>query len=154
MNIFPPVNRAVFLVTISLSAVTTSELPAASPTPGDASLEVIATNGAGVEKHLFSQGDVVPMLMIRQNQTVPVTLQFPSARPGTQLAAVPLDGGQIGGGNLVVLPTSRTAFTFSPGAEPGRYRVMVYMPPKQYLLEFYVVDPNHPPRQQRPGSGH
>ena len=90
------------------------------------------------------------MLMVRPNQVVPVTLQFPSAWAGTPLAATPLDGGKIGGGGLVVLPTGRAMFTFSPGPVPGRYRVAVYMPGEQYLLEFYVVDPNHHPRQQRP----
>jgi hypothetical protein len=137
---------------LAASLSTLEASPAATPSPAPA-LEVIATNGAGQEKHLSSYQGVVPMLMIRQNQTVPVTLQFPSARPGTQLAAVPLDGGRIDGG-LVVLPTGSAMFTFSPGAVPGRYRVMVYMPPEQYLLEFYVVDPNRSPWQPRPGSRH
>ena len=119
------------------------------------SLEVIATNGAGKEKHLLSQEGVVPMLMVKPNQTVPVTLQFPTAAAGTPVAFTPLDGGRIaGGGNGVVLPTGRTLFTFSPGAVPGRYRVMVYTPGQQHLLEFYVVDPNHSPWPQRPGSSH
>ena len=93
------------------------------------------------------------MLMVRPNQVVPVTLQFPSARAGIPVAVTPLDGGRIsGGGNGVILPTGRMLFTFSPGAMPGRYRVMVYLPGQQNLLEFYVVDPAHPPQQHRPGS--
>ena len=116
---------------------------------------MIATNGAGREKHLPSINGVVPMLMVRPNQTVPVTLQFPSAQAGTPVAVTALDGGRIsGGGNGVVLPTGRMLFTFSPGAMPGRYRVMVYLPGQQNLLEFYVVDPAHPPQQHRPGSTH
>jgi uncharacterized membrane protein len=111
---------------------------------------MIAPNGAGREKHLSSLNGVVPMLMVRPHQVVPVTLQFPAAAAGTTVAVTPLDGGRIGGGNGVVLPTGRTLFTFSPGPMPGRYRVAVYMPGEQYLLEFYVVDPNHHPRQQRP----
>ena len=134
----------------SLSTLQASPPDTPSPAP---SLEMIATNGAGREKHLFSQNGVVPMLMVRPNQTVPVTLQFPAAMAGTPVAVSPLDGGRIGGGNGVVLPTGRTLFTFSPGAMPGRYRVALYIPGEQYLLEFYVVDPNHHPWQQRPGRG-
>jgi hypothetical protein len=141
-----PLFIALLLLSLSLS-----RLPAQSfAGPASGSLEVIATNGAGKERHLSSIAGVVPMLMVRPNQVVPVTLQFPAAMAGTQLAAVPLDGGRVGGGNLVVLPTGRTLFTFSPGAMPGRYRVMVYVPGEQYLLEFYVVDPNNPPFQKRP----
>jgi hypothetical protein len=125
------------------------------PSPVEPQIEMIATNGAGREKHLPSINGVVPMLMVRPNQTVPVTLQFPSAQAGTSVAVTPLDGGRIsGGGNGVVLPTGQMLFTFSPGAMPGRYRVMVYLPGQQHLLEFYVVDPNHSPWQQRPGSSH
>ena len=149
MNAWLPLGLA---LAASLSTLHAS--PPATPSPAP-SLEVIATNGAGREKHLSSINGVVPMVMVRPNQTVPVTLQFPSAQAGTPVAIVPLDGGRIGGGgNGVVLPTGRMLFTFSPGAMPGRYRVMVYLPGQQHLLEFYVVDPNHSPWQQRPGSGH
>ena len=126
--------------------------PPATPSPA-AALEVIARNGADKEKHLTSSNGVVPLLMVRPNQVVPVTLQFPSAQAGTPVAVMPLDGGKIGGGNLVVLPTGRAMFTFSPGAVPGRYRVEVRTPFEQHLLEFYVVDPNNPPQRQRPGGG-
>jgi hypothetical protein len=96
---------------------------------------------------------MVPMLMVRQNQTVSVTLQFPTTAAGTPVAFTPLDGGRIAGdGNGVVSPTGRMLFTFNPGAMFGRYRVMVYTPTERHLLEFYVVDPNHPPRQRRLGS--
>ena len=55
-------------------------------------LEVITTNGAGNEKHLSSINGIVPMVMVRRNQTVPITLQFPSDKAGTRVAAMPLDG--------------------------------------------------------------
>ncbi|MEY2510601.1 MAG: hypothetical protein QOE26_1364 [Verrucomicrobiota bacterium] len=149
----------VILASFGLSAIALREAsaqsPSAVPSPSAASLEVIARNGADKEKHLFSEDGRVPMLMVRQNQTVPVTLQFPSAQAGTPVAVVPLDGGRIGGGgNGVVLPTGRMLFIFSPGAMPGRYRVMVYLPGQQHLIEFYVVDPNHSPWQKRPVSSH
>lgn len=124
-----------------------SESPA--PTPVAAELEVIATNGAGREEHLGSINGRVPMLMVRQNQTVPVKLQFPSDRAGTPVAAMPLDGGEVTGGHLVILPTGRVIFTFKPGGAPGRYRLLVQTPGDQHLLEFYVVDPNNPPQSQR-----
>jgi hypothetical protein len=145
-------------VALAVAGLDSIVIPATSaqvaPSQNTTSLEVIARNGADQEKHLFSQDGVVPMLVVRPNQTVPVTLQFPTAKAGTPVAFTPLDGGQIGGGNGVVLPTGRSLFTFNPGALPGRYRVMVYMAADQYLLEFYAVDPNHSPWQHRPGSGH
>ena len=125
-----------------------SRLPAQSPVePSSGALDVIATNGAGKEKHLSSINGIVPMVMVRPNQVVPVTLQFPAAAAGTPVVVVPLDGGNIGGGDPLLLPTGETMFTFSPGALPGRYRVEVRTPGEHHLLEFYVVDPAHPPRR-------
>ena len=147
MNCWLPLG---LVLTTSLSTLQASPPATASPAP---SLEVIVRNGADKEKHLFSQDGVVPVVMVRPNQTVPVTLQFPIGAAGTPVAATPLDGGRTEGGN-VVLPTGRAMFTFSPGAVPGRYRVMVYTPGQQHVLEFCVVDPNHPPQQHRPGSSH
>lgn len=115
---------------------------------------MIARNGADKEKHRFSVDGVVPAFVVRPNQTVPVTLQFPTDAAGTPVAVTPLDGGRIGGGNDAVLPNGRWLFTFSPGAMFGRYRVMVYTPGQQYLLEFYVADRDHSPWQQRPGTSH
>ncbi|MFN2622714.1 MAG: hypothetical protein ABR611_07705 [Chthoniobacterales bacterium] len=112
-------------------------------------LEVIATNGAGNEKHLSSINGVVPMVMVRPNQIVPITLQFPTDKAGTPIAASPLDGGRINGGNMTVLPTGKVVFTFSPGPVSGRYRVMIRTPREEHLLEFYVVDPSNPPQQPR-----
>ena len=144
MNPWLPLGLA---LTTSLSTLQASPPETPSPAP---SLEMIATNGAGRDKHLSSLNGIVPMLLVRPNQTIPVTLQFPAAAAGTPVAVTPLDGGRISGGNPVVLPTGRTLFTFSPGAMPGRYRVVVQTPLERHLLEFYVVDANHHPRQQRP----
>lgn len=107
-------------------------------------------NGAGTEKRLSSIEGVVPLVLVRANQVVPVTLHFPSDKVGLPVAAVPLDGGAINGERLVVLPTGKVLFTFNPGPQPGRYRLLVQTPLEQHLLEFYVVDPNNPLR--RPGT--
>jgi hypothetical protein len=123
-----------------------SRLHAQSPVePSSGALDVIATNGAGEEKHLASINGVVPMVMVRPNQTVPITLQFPSDKAGTRVAAMPLDGGSINRNDLVVLPTGGVIFTFKPSAAPGRYRLLVQTPSEQHVLEFYVVDPANPP---------
>src|SRR5437868_10073570 len=58
-------------------------------------LEVIATNGAGVEKHLFSHNGVVNQLVVKPNEAVPVTLQFPVEKAGTRVAVGSLDGGDV-----------------------------------------------------------
>lgn len=122
--------------------------------PGQISpeLEVIVTNGAGKEKHLRSLNGVVPMVLVRPNQAVPITLQFPIDTAGTPVMAMPLDGGEINGGNLAVLSTGKVVFTFRPVPAPGRYRLVVRTPAQEHLLEFYVVDANHHPFRPRPGS--
>jgi hypothetical protein len=141
---------AVALNSIAVPAAIAQESGAGQ---NDTPLEVIARDGADKEKHLFSMNGTVPMLRVRQNQTVPLTLQFPATAAGMPVALVPLDGGRVsGGGNGRVLPTGRMLFTFQPGAIAGRYRVMLDMPGEQHLLEFYVVDPAHPPF--RPRAGH
>jgi len=124
---------------------TYAQMPVSTPAQSPLALEVIATDGAGREKHLPSINGVVPMVMVRPNQTVPITLQFPSDKAGTRVAAMPLDGGSINGNDLVVLPTGRVIFTFKPSAAPGRYRLLVQTPSEQHVLEFYVVDPANPP---------
>jgi hypothetical protein len=123
-----------------------SRLHAQSPVePSCGALEVIATNGAGDEEHLSSINGVVPLVMVGPNETVPITLQFPSDKAGTRVAAIPLDGGSTNSNDLVVLPTGGVIFTFQPGAAPGRYRLLVQTPSEQHVLEFYVVDPANPP---------
>jgi hypothetical protein len=127
---------------LALSQVVTS-------TPATAQLEVTAANGAGHEKHLASFNGIVPMVMVRPNQTVPITLQFPTSKVGTAVAATPLDGGRINRDDLIILPTGQVIFTFNPGPAFGRYRVMLQTALEQHLLEFYVVDPANPPQKRR-----
>jgi hypothetical protein len=67
------------------------------------------------------------------------------------VAAMPLDGGEVNGGNMVVLLTGKVVFTFKPVPVPGRYRLLVQTATaEEHLLEFYVVDPNNPPFKRRP----
>jgi hypothetical protein len=140
---------SVILASFALSSIALREAsaqsPSAVPAPSAVPLEVIARNGADEEKHLFSEDGRVPMVMVRPNQTVPITLQFPSDKAGTLVAAMPLDGGSINRNDLVVLPTGGVIFTFTPSAAPGRYRLLVQTPSEQHVLEFYVVDPANPP---------
>ena len=137
---------SVIVACSGLSSIAPRAATGQVPVQNSTALEVIARNGADKEVHLTSSDGVVPMVLVRPNQTVPVTLQFPAARAGTSLAVTPLDGGRVNG-NLTVLPTGKMLFTFSPGPVPGRYRVTVHIPPEQYLLEFYVVDPANPPQK-------
>jgi hypothetical protein len=128
-----------------------SPLPAQSTSQtSSGALEVFTTNGANQEKRLRSDDGIVPLVLVRPNQVVPITLQFPADKAGTRVAATPLDGGRVTGGTPTVLPTGRVVLTFSPGPAPGRYRIVVQTPGEQHLLEFYVADPNNHPRHQRP----
>ena len=106
-------------------------------------LEVVATNGAGVEKHLFSHNGVVNQLVVKPNEAVPVTLQFPLDKAGTPVAVGSLDGGEVTGGSAFILPTGKLIFAFR-GQSPGLYRLVVQLPTERCRLEFYVIDPNRP----------
>jgi hypothetical protein len=142
------IKKIPLLAALLLLGLNLSRLPAQSPVePSSGTLDVIATNGAGREKHLSSINGVVPTVMVRPDQVVPVTLQFPAGAAGTPVVAVPLDGGNIEGDDLIVSATGEATFTFSPGAAFGRYRVLVRTPAERHLLEFYVVDSAHPPRR-------
>jgi hypothetical protein len=126
-----------------------AEAPA-GPVPSQ--LEVIATNGAGVEKHLVSQAGFAGQLVIKPNQAVPVKLQFSSDKNGMPVAITSLDGGDINGDDAVISPVGKALFTFRATA-PGLYRVVVQLPTERHRIEFYVLDPNHPRRNPRTAAG-
>jgi hypothetical protein len=137
-----------------LSAPTPTPSPSAAPSrPGAGSLEVIATDGGGTERHLVSQNGRVGQLVINQNQAVSVTLQFPSDKAGMPVVVSSLDGGEItGDDHPTVLPNGKVHLVFHSGAAPGLYRVVVRLPAESHRLEFYVIDPSHPrnPRLRPP----
>jgi hypothetical protein len=136
-------------VVCSLTAIllATHVWAASLPVPVSNSLEVIATNGDGNAEHNISREGRVPLVLVKPNQAVPITLQFPADRAGMPVSATPLDGGEVDGGHLVVLPTGKVILVFKPGAGPGRYRLEVRTPLERHLLEFYVVDPSNPVRR-------
>ena len=127
-------------VAASLSTLYAS--PPATPSPAPY-LELIATDGGGVEKHLFSHSGVVDQLVVKPNQAIPVTLQFPADKAGTPVAVGSLDGGEVAGGKVVILPTGKLIFTFR-GQSPGLYRLLVQLAAEQYRLQIFVIDPNRP----------
>lgn len=127
-----------------LFAGVTAALAQAPAGPAPGLLEVTATNGGGREVHRTSLDGVVGLVRVQQNQTIPITLQFPNDKAGTPVAAIPIDGGTVAGDNLAVLPTGKVTFSFTPGVMPGRYRLLVQTPIEQHRLEFLVVDPNNP----------
>ena len=112
-------------------------------------LEVIVRNGADRDVRAVSLHGVVPLVLVRPNQAVPVTLQFPADKAGMRVAATPLDGGTTNRDDLVILPTGKVIFTFKPGTTPGRYRLEVQTSVERHLLEFYVVDSKNPPQHRR-----
>ena len=125
-------------------------LPPLTPTPA---VSPPAIDGGGTQRHLRSHQGVVEQLCLNANQTVAVTLQFPAEKVGARLTVTCLDGGEVIGGNPVVLPNGKALFTFHAGSAPGLYRLPVYVGGDQYRLEFYVIDPARP-RNPRLRSHH
>jgi hypothetical protein len=149
MNLFPQLARLFLLAAAFLVAMRTLLALAAPPPEAQGSLEVTATNGAGIERHFTSENGFAGRIRVKLNQAVPVTLQFPIEKAGLQVAVGCLDGGEILGNHSVILPTGKVLFVFR-GGEPGLYRVLVDVSGEQNLIEFYVIDPNRPLPTPRP----
>ena len=75
-----------------------------------------------------------------------VTLQCPSAQKGDAVLVSSLDGGEITApaGILRVAPDGTVFFHFRAPGLPGNYRVLVQFAGQEQVLNFYVLDTEHP----------
>ena len=79
-------------------------------------------------------------------QTVTVTVQFPTELAGQVILAEPLDGGTlfIPEQGLTVGADGNVTFQLQASEFFGAGRVSVHQPDDCNILQFWIVDPDHP----------
>ena len=117
---------------------------------GEDVLQVTIGSASGNERHPLSRGGVVDRVGLRPDQLVPIALQLPTSYAGRPVAIGPLDGGQlIANENLSVSVEGRVQVSFQAGHSLGLYRLLAQIGTEQYVLQFYVFDPDHPETHPR-----
>jgi hypothetical protein len=158
-----------------LSAQTTGGTegpPEKSPDENSADpVVLIISYGGGSEARFESHRGIVGVVSMHPDEMMPLSLQFTSDKVGLPVAIAPVDGGDVVGmesvSNLAVNGNGQFTFNyepkdalsvdndglvhfgFQPVHHPGLYRLMVQLPGEQHVLNFYVIDPDHPAQSFR-----
>ena len=95
-------------------------------------------------------------LGLRPQQAVNITVQFPAELAGQAMIAEALDGGTLSlpEGGLVVAADGTVFFQFQAGGSQGACRIAVHQPDDQNIINFWVIDLEHPENNppQLPGA--
>jgi hypothetical protein len=139
--------------------------PVPTPTPlptgqitstADQAIPVVVTYGEGLETQAQIVGGIMEPIGVPAEKSVTVSLFLASSIPATAVSFGLFDGGEIGRlappgtqitalSELVKVAPDRTVrFNFQAGQTLGLYRVLLMVPPKQYLLQFYAAMPRQP----------
>lgn len=94
---------------------------------------------------------------LKANEVVDLAVNYGSAKSGTAITAIPLDGGRIVGptSKLIVDRDGFLSFKFQAGKEVGVYQVALHEGAKEIGLQFWVLDEQNPKRNPpvlRPGN--
>ena len=143
---------------------TPSHTPLPPTTENDETLPLIIGYEDGVETQTEIKGGTSLPIGVPPDKSVSVTLFLDTGVPGSPIMFGLLDGGVVAavdtpGGDLraqssldpptATLNSELTVqFNFQPGRVLGLYRVLVTVPPKQFLLQFYAVRPRSTPSPQ------
>jgi hypothetical protein len=138
---------AVFIATVSLSYFSPSTICAQSLPPAhqDGVINAVIVSNSGKERRLNGHNGYIGRAGLRPRQSVRVTLEFTDARADSAVVSA-LDGGEIVGANapLRINRDGTASFIFREAEHPGLYRVIVEAGAQRSLLEFYVLDIEHP----------
>lgn len=79
-------------------------------------------------------------------QVVSVTLHYPAAMAGQTVLLDALDGGRVivQGRSATVDSAGNVQFSFQAGKSPGHYRIAAHQTGSSDLLQFWVIDREHP----------
>ena len=85
-------------------------------------------------------------LGMRAEQALTITVQFPAELSGQTAIAEPLDGGTLTlpENGLIIGEDGNVTFQFQAGTSFGACRIAVHQPDDTNLLQFWIVDPDHP----------
>ena len=82
---------------------------------------------------------------LTRGQLVDIAVQYPAAKAGDAIVAVPLDGGRvIAPLSLVVAGDGVIRFQFQAGNQVGAYQVALHDGAQELGLHFWVLDEQHP----------
>ena len=106
---------------------------------------LIASN-SGKDRRLSGSNGYVGRAGLRPRQAVRVTLECPASLKGQPVIVFSPDGGgTVPTNDTVTVKADGTAsFVFQAGADHGLYRVFVQAAGQRNLIEFYVLDLEHP----------
>ena len=106
-------------------------------------IEMVVNAGTDQEVWQTSQNGILQPVGVHLNEQIVVTLGVTENRIDSPVAFALLDGGQILAHRFLLIDEHGLAeFTFEGGNTPGLYRVLVSIGAEEYLLQFYVSQPN------------
>jgi hypothetical protein len=140
-------------------------VPTVPPSNPEGAIPVVISYGQGLETSVQITRGLMEPVGIPFDRPVTVTLFLGSGVPGTPVRIGLYDGGQIASvvaglpnpppnivtdslNNIVsitVRADQTVQFNFQSGRTLGLYRTLVTVGPKQYLLQFYAVQPRATP---------
>jgi hypothetical protein len=129
----------------------------------DQVIPVVITYGQDLETHAQIVGNIMQPVGVPPDKSVTVTVFLTSAVPGTPIRYGLYDGGLVAAaappgqdmlamvtlnqpvpeppGQVLNVQPPALQFNFQAGTMLGMYRLLLTVPPKQYLLQFYAVRP-------------
>lgn len=135
------------LLLLSIAAyLAVTIVSAQQSTPADGSLNAVIGSNSGRERHLTGHNGYIGRAGLRPGQPVRVTIDCPASVKGESVFVSSPDGGRVVPPNeaLKIKPDRTVSFVFQAGDEHGLYRVYIEAGGQQHLLEFYVLDLEHP----------
>ena len=135
------------LVSVHLAFSTTARAQEGEPQPiVSRALATTVDYGNDAIFQPAKHGTDFDQLGLNPGQTVNITVWFPAELAGQIIIAEPLDGGTlfIPETGLVIATDGTVLFQFQAGDWPGACRVAVHQPDDQNLLNFWVIDLEHP----------
>lgn len=110
----------------------------------DATAAITFANGSSLQ--VTSGSGRFPLVAATASENLKVQLQFPAnAKAG--LIVQSLDGGVVSSADSTVSAGGSSMLQFTPGTQPGLYRVLLNQGDRLAILQFWVGDP------QRPNAG-
>lgn len=102
-------------------------------------IEMVIDAGTVAEKSVISTNGIMEPVALFPNGQLTITINGTRDKAGRPVGITPLDGGEISVDRELSLDSNGSGnFTFVAGDTPGLYRVLVFLGPDRYQLQFYV----------------
>lgn len=128
-------------------ALADGALPSPPSTPRQLPAEATAVIRAGLAQPVIVKNNdgSFERVGLKRSQMVDITVQYPAAKAGRRIMAMPLDGGRvIAPVSLVVAGDGVIRFKFQAGNQAGAYQVALHDGAQELGLHFWVLDEQHP----------